>query len=181
MLLLSNKLLNTSILSLRTGGQIAQTYAYLVNPDNLKIEGFHCHVRSDKQDHILLHQDIRNIIDQGIIINDHDVLSAPGDLIRLKDIINLNFSLIGKSVVTSSKHKVGKVKDFAFDSTSFYVQKLYVSQSVIKNLGTSQLSIDRSQIVEVTDTKIIIHELVETAKVKSPAAVPAPSSAGSSA
>lgn len=181
MLLLSNKLLNRPVLSLRTGGQIAQTYAYVIDPDKLKIEGIHCHVRSSKQDLILLHQDIRNIIDQGIVINDHDVLSTPDILVRLQDVLKLNYSIIGKSVITSSKQRVGKVRDFAIDSSSFYIQKLYVGQSVIKNFSSSQLSIDRDQIVEVTDTKIIIHELLKTSKIKSPAAATAPSSASSSA
>lgn len=172
MLLLSNKLLNAPLLSLRTGGQIAQTYAYIISPNNLKIEGFYCHDRSSKQELILLYQDIRNIIDHGIIINDHDVLSTPDILVRLQDTLKLKFSLVGKPVITVGKHKVGKVKDFAFDSETFYVQKLYVGQSVMKNFNLGQLSVDRSQIVEVTDSKIIIQELLKPSKgIAAPARV----------
>ena len=77
MLLLVNKLINRPVLSLRTGGQVAVTYGCIISPDNLKIEGLYCHDRASKQNLILLYQDIRNIIDQGIIVNDHDVLSTP--------------------------------------------------------------------------------------------------------
>jgi sporulation protein YlmC with PRC-barrel domain len=170
MLLLVNKLINRPVLSLRTGGQVAVTYGCIISPDNLKIEGLYCHDRASKQNLILLYQDIRNIIDQGIIVNDHDVLSTPDVLVRLQDILKLNFSLIGKQVVTISKQKVGKVKDFALDSETFYIQKLYIGQSVIKSLSTGQLSVDRTQIVEVTDAKIVIQEILKTSKLTSPAA-----------
>jgi sporulation protein YlmC with PRC-barrel domain len=146
MLLLSETLLNQSILSLRTGSQIAQVFGFIINPDNFKVEGFYCHDRLSKQDLVLLYQDIRNIIGQGIIVNDHDVLSPPDILVRLQDILKINYLIIGKPVVTVSKVKVGKVKDFAIDSDTFYVQKIYVGQSIMKSFNSGQLSIDRSQI-----------------------------------
>ena len=164
MLLLSETLLNQPVLSLRTGGQIAQIYGFIINPNNFKVEGFYCHDRLSKENLVLLYQDVRNIIGQGVIVNDHDVLSQPDILVRLQDTIKINFILIGKSVVTVGKTRVGKVKDFAIDSETFYVHKIYVGQSIIKSLSTGQLSIDRSQIVEVTDNKIIISELLNTAK-----------------
>jgi|ERR1035438_9487894 hypothetical protein len=170
MLLLSETLLNQSILSLRTGSQIAQVFGFIINPDNFKVEGFYCHDRLSKQDLVLLYQDIRNIIGQGIIVNDHDVLSPPDILVRLQDILKINYLIIGKPVVTVSKVKVGKVKDFAIDSDTFYVQKIYVGQSIMKSFNSGQLSIDRSQIIEVTDSKIIIQELLKTDKSSVPAA-----------
>lgn len=170
MLLLSDTILNKPVLSLRTGGQVAQVFAYIINPNNFKVEGFYCHDRLGKQDLILLYQDIRNIIGQGVIINDHDVLSSPDILVRLQDILKINYVLIGKPVVTISKTRVGKVKDFAIDSETFYVQKIYVGRSLIKSFNTGQLSIDRSQIIEVTDNKIVIQELLNQNKVTVPKA-----------
>jgi uncharacterized protein YrrD len=164
MLLLSETILNQPILSLRTGSQIAQIFGFIMNPDNLKIEGFYCHDRLDKKDLVLLYQDIRNIISQGIIVNDHDVLSAPDILVRLQEIIKLDFLLIGKTVETIDKQRVGKVKDFAIDSETFFVQKIYVGRSLMKSFNNSQLSIDRSQVIEITDNKIIIQELLKSDK-----------------
>lgn len=168
MLLLSETILNKPVLSLRTGGQIAQVFGFIVNPNNFKVEGLYCHDRLAKQDLILLYQDIRNIIGQGVIVNDHDVLSSPDILVRLQDILKINYILINKPVITISKVRVGKVKDFAIDSESFYVQKIYVGRSLLKSLNNGQLSIDRSQIIEVTDTKIVIQDLVDPAKVTNP-------------
>jgi sporulation protein YlmC with PRC-barrel domain len=99
------------------------------------------------------------MVPQGIIVDDHDRLSDPEELIRLKDILELEFELLGKSVVTVSKTRLGKVNDFAADSTSLYVQKLYVGQSLLKSFNGGQLSIDRTSIVEITNRHIKVEEI----------------------
>ncbi len=170
MLLLSQTIINKPVLSLRTSTQIAYINGFIVNPNNFKIEGFYCNDIGSKKSLILLYQDVRNIIGQGVIVNDHDVLSAPDILVRLKDILKINYMLIGKPVITISKQRVGKVKDFAIDNETFFVQKLYVGRSLIKSLNSGQLSIDRTQIIEVTDNNIIIQDLLDPAKVSVPVA-----------
>jgi sporulation protein YlmC with PRC-barrel domain len=87
------------------------------------------------------------------------------DIIRLKDLIALHFTLLGKPVVTESKAKIGKVNDFAVELESMFVQKLYVTQALRKSLSTSALSVDRTQIIEITDRKIIINDLRQTSTV----------------
>jgi sporulation protein YlmC with PRC-barrel domain len=171
MLQLSATLLNKQVLSLRTGGPIATVTAAIINPDNLKIEGFYCTDRFDKKQLVLLYQDIRETLAKGYVVNDHDVLVEPEELVRLQKVLELNFSLIGKHVVTVDKEKVGKVSDYAVDSKSMYIQKIYVSQSILKSLTGGSLSIDRSQVHEVTPKRVIINELLK--KAPSPAAATA--------
>ena len=157
--------MNKAVLSLRTGDTVATVIAPLINPNNLKIEGFYCQDKFDKNAQpILLAQDIRDIISKGFVINDHEALSSPAELIRIKDIIDLNFELIGKPVMTISKEKVGKVQDFAAESETLYIQKIYVGQSLLKSFGTGQLSVDRSNIVEITNKKIVIQDLLRPTK-----------------
>jgi sporulation protein YlmC with PRC-barrel domain len=164
MLQLSNALLNKSVLSLRTGAPIASITAPIFNPNNLKIEGFYCQDRFDKKkDLILLYQDIRDIMPDGYVVNDHDVLVEPGELVRLKDVLELNFELIGKQVVTVNKEKIGKVSDYATEMETMFVQKIYVSQSIIKSFTGGSLSIDRGQIQEITPRRIIISDLLKNA------------------
>ena len=170
MLQLSANLLNKSVLSLRTGSAVAAITGVIINPDNLKVEGFFCQDRFDKKKElILLPQDIRDVLPKGYVINDHDVLAETGELVRLKKVIDLNFELLGKQVMTVSKQKVGKVSDFATETTTMYVQKIYVAQSVLKTLTGGSLSIDRSQIQEITPRRIIINELMKKAPVAAPA------------
>lgn len=169
MLQLSANLLNKPVLSLRTGGQVATVTTPLINPDNLKIEGFYCTDRFSKNKLILLYQDIRDILANGYVVDDHDVLVEPEELIRLKKIIKMDFQLPGKTIITVDKQRVGKVSDYATETTTMFVQKIYASQSIMKSLTGGSLSIDRTQIHEITPRKIIINELSDTAPATAPA------------
>ncbi|GAC1391166.1 MAG: hypothetical protein NVSMB46_02690 [Candidatus Saccharimonadales bacterium] len=173
MLHLSKSLINRPVLSLRTGAPVATTTEPIINPNNLKIEGFYCVDRFSKERPILLFQEIRDIIAQGIVVNDHDALSDPDELVRLKEIMDLKFELMGKQVVTVSKEKVGKVNDYAADSATLYIQKIYVGQSLFKSLSGGQLSIDRNNIIEITNRKIVIQDLLRPVKGAMPASLPA--------
>lgn len=171
MLQLSGALLNKPVLSLRTGGAVAWVTEAIINPHNLKVEGFYCNDSVDGHRLVLLYQDIREVSRRGFIVDDHDVLVDPEELVRLQDIMQLRFQLPKKPVETTSKEKVGKVNDYAVETTTMYVQKLYVSRSLWKSLTGGSLSIDRSQIVEITNKRIVINDLLQ----------PAPASATSAA
>lgn len=169
MLRLSQSISHLPVMSLRTLGGVAMAEEAIINPNNLKIEGWHCTDHFSKRDLILLSQDVRDIVPQGIAIDDYDRLSEPGELIRLQEILSLQFELIGKQVYTDTGRRVGKVNDYAVDSTSFLVQKLYISQPVYKDFKGGQLSIDRQQIVEITDKRIVVRDVLEKADGRAPA------------
>ena len=161
MLQLSEAMLKRQVLSLRTSAPIAEIIAPIINQDNLKIEGFCCSEYAERTPKVLLFQDIRDILPQGVVVNDVEVLSEASELIRLKKVLDRNFTLIGMPVETISHEKVGKVSDYAFETTTMYIQKIYVSRSLIKNLTSGSLSIDRTQIQEITAKKVIINDLLE--------------------
>jgi uncharacterized protein YrrD len=154
-------LINRPILSLRTGTEVAIAMAPLINPNNLKIEGFFCHDTRSRETLILVSQDVRDIISQGIVVNDHDVLAQPQELVRLREVINTNFEILGKQVVTNSGGKLGKVGDYAFDTGSMFIQKLYVTQSLFKNISGGSLGVDRTQIIEITNKKVVVSDLTQ--------------------
>jgi len=158
MLRLSNNYIRRSVLSLRTGGVIGVALTPIINPNNLKIEGWYAVNHLEKGDFILPTREIRDFIAKGLVVDDHDALTDPEDMIRLKEVIDLQFNIIGKSVVTENKKKLGKIEDYAVDESSYYIQKLYVQPSLLKGLTTEQLLIDRSQIVEITDKHIIVQD-----------------------
>ncbi len=158
MLQLSSSFLNRPVMSLRTGTQIGTTTEAIINPNNLKIEGFYCSSTRHKR-LVLLYQDIRDVIPQGVIVNDQDALTEPNELVRLQELMALHFQPIGMRVVTVSKEKIGKVSDYATEKETFFIQKLYVTQSIFKSFASGNLGVDRNQIVEITKNKIIIQDL----------------------
>jgi len=159
-------------MSLRIGGQVATALKPIINPTNLKIEGWHCVDSRSKEDLILLSQDVREVLPQGLVVDDFDVLAKPEDLIRLKDVIQYDFNLLGHAVVSDKKRKLGKVSDFAAESTTFYIQKLYTAQSMLKNLKGTGSSVDRNQIIEINDRVIIVRDPLQPVPVLQQAVQP---------
>lgn len=173
MLQLSGALIDKPVLSLQTGAPVGTTLGAIINPNNLKIEGFYCQDRFEKKQMILLSAEVRDILPQGLVVNDHHALSEADELIRLKDMLELKFELLGKPVHTISKVRVGKVADFAADSQTLYIQKLYVARSILKSFNTGQLSVDRNNIIEITNRKIVIQDILKPTKAAAPATAPA--------
>lgn len=173
MLKLSEALLEVPVMSLRTSGRVATAHSPIINPNDLKIEGWYCTDSFSKEDLILLNQDIRDFVPQGVAINDHADLANPEELVRLKEILDLDFSLLGKQVVSTRGRKIGRVKDYALNTDTMKIQKIYVSRPIYKSLTDGHLSIDRTQITEVTNRKIIVKE----AEIKAESTAPAPAPA----
>lgn len=175
MLVLSKSLLNQPVMSLRTGRPVATAVQAIINPNNLKIEGFYCTDSENKgKQLVLLHRDIRDVLPAGIVVDDYDVLTEPEDLVRLKKVMEYQFEVIGKAVVTDKKARLGKVTDYSTDPESMYIKKLYVVQSVFKSLSGGNLGIDRNQIVEVTNSKIVVRDLLQPVPADAPVTEPMP-------
>lgn len=158
MLQLSKIYYDRPILSLRTGGDIGHALSPLINPNNLKIEGWYATARGERDSCILPSNEVRDIINKGIVVNDHTSLTATEDLVRMKDIINMGFELIGKQVITDQKRKIGKVSDYAVDDQSLHIKKLYVQQSLLRTMSMDQRIIDRDQIVEINNREVIVRD-----------------------
>lgn len=166
MLKLHESIAGTPVLSLRTGGPVAQIIAPIINPNNLYIEGWLVADSRSNEQLILVSNDIREVIPQGFAVNDYEVLTPAHELIRLKEVIDLNFQLLGLRVVSEGGAKYGKISDYAFETTNMYIQKLYAMQSLVKNFSGGSLSIDRSQILEVSNRHIVIDDPTERAGVQ---------------
>lgn len=169
MLQLSDALINRPVLSLRTGSPVATATEPIINPNNLKIEGWYCHDHFSRTTLVLLEQDVRDIIKQGIVIDDHDVLIDSKELVRMKELLSIRFELLGKAVYSDSKKRLGKVNDYAVEVETLYIQKLYVAQSIMKNFTGGSLSVDRSQITQITSKKIVILDPLQPQKGSIPA------------
>lgn len=173
MLKLHKTLLGVAVLSLRTGGQVGTATKLIINPNNLKVVGWYVDDRFGSGDLILLADDVRDISEKGIIINDHEVLSEQSELIRLKEVLEIDYDLIGKKVVSEDGKKYGKVTDYSVETGGLIIKKIYASQSILKDFSGGNLSIDRNQIVEITKAKIIISDPTEKSTSAATSQVPA--------
>lgn len=157
MLILGSRLIGTPIMGLQTGAKLAQASQPLIDPANLKIVAYIVDgPLLDQHPSILRMADVREFGDLGMIIDSSDELIAIDDVIKIKALHDLNFSLMGMPVIDETKRRLGKVEDFGVDADSFIVQQLHVRRGLLKSLTETGLIIHRSQITEINDHAIIV-------------------------
>lgn len=157
MLLLGTRLIGVPIMGLQTGTKLAETKLPIINPTNLKIIAYEVDgpLLSERPSMIRI-ADVREFSSVGMIIDSNDEFIGIKDVISIEKIYNLNFRLIGLTVIDEQKRKIGKVSNFTVETDSFTIQQLNVNRGMIKSLTDTELLIHRSQIVEINDESIIV-------------------------
>ncbi len=157
MLLLNTQLINTPVMSLQSGTSLGSVSEPIIDPRKLQVVALRVTGPRILEPSVLHTSDIRELGPLGFIVDGADsIMTLDEDLVRLQEVISLNFSLIGKLVVDDTKKRLGKVVEYTLESEGFTIQKIHVGQSVLKNITNSNLIIHRTQIVEITDREIIV-------------------------
>lgn len=170
MLLVGSNMTNFPVLSLHVGGEIAHTKQAVIDPDNLEIvaytlEGAIIHNDPDVGD-ILDLRDVREVSERGFIVDSSDVFTTREDVVKLDEILSLDFNLVGLKVVDQKGKKLGKIIDYTIDSGSFMIYQLIVQRPIMSSFLDPQLTINRSQIVEINDFKVVIKNSTSQVKIK---------------
>lgn len=158
MLVVGSKLLGYPVLSLHVGGEIARTVEPIIDPEGLKILGYTLSgslIRDEVGD-ILDISSVREFAPQGMIVDSVDEFVNREDVVRMDKVMTLNFGLVGLKVVTENDNNLGKVSDYTVDTESFMIYQLIVRRPTLKSLVDPELTINRSQIVEVDDYKVVV-------------------------
>lgn len=157
MLISGDRFTNTPVMSLQTGSELARTVEPVIDPRTLMIVAYRLEGPLLDQDPTLLRiEDIREIGPLGIIIDSADELIAVSDVIKIKEIYELQFHLLGMKVVDEAKHTVGRVAGYTLEAGNFVVQQLRVKRPLLKSFGDTELLVHRSQISKITDHEIIV-------------------------
>ena len=168
MLVIGSNLINFPILSLHVGGEVARTIAPVIDPESLSVIAYEtdgADIDDPEAGNILMVNDIREFSDDGFIVDSTDRFVERNDVIKLDKVMDLEFKLIGLKVVTKDGKKLGKVIDYTLDSGSFSIFQLIVQRPFFDSLIDPELTINRSQIVEIDDSKITIRHDREKVKI----------------
>ena len=170
MLMVGSNLTNFPVLSLHVGGEIARTKKAIIDPEDLKIIAYTLEGAIIQNDpdvgNILDLADVREMSEKGFIVDSADVFTTRDDVIKLDEIMSLDFDLVGLKVIDQRGKKLGKIIDYTIDSGSFMVYQLIVQRPVMASFIDPQLTINRSQIVEIDDFKVTIKHSTSKVKVK---------------
>ena len=167
MLLNSNRLLNYPVLSLHLGGPIGVVKEVIINPNDLKIMALRVdgpQTGDGEHGDLLNVSNIREFSNLGIIIDSIDDLVSAGDVVKLDEVIKLNFDVIGLNVRTKKGDKLGKVFDYTFNPESMLITQFIVKRPLLKAFLDPELVIGRSEIKEINDYELIVKD--EEEKIK---------------
>lgn len=175
MLINGSRLFQTKILSLHVGGAIAQVSEVIIDPNTLKIIAFRVEgpLIRDGADDILPIASVREFSRLGMIIDSVDELVSEEEIIQIRDVLKLDFNLVGLKVITKKKVKVGTVSDYITHVDTWEVHQLVVQRPLIKAFLDPELIIPRSKIIEVDDYQVVIKDETEKSKHKARTEAPA--------
>lgn len=167
MLLTGSQLHGTPIMSLQTGMRLGIAEKPIINPDNLAIVAYEIDGPNlDQHPSLLLIDDVRELSKVGMIIDSSDEFVGSEDIIKLKPLYELQYTVLHKHVIDEHHKKVGKVIDYTVDPDNFMIQQLNVKRPLLRSLQEAELLIHRSQIVEINDDQIIIKSATNKKKLK---------------
>lgn len=160
MLVYSAQLNRYPVLSLHVGRPIAETIAPIIDPNDLKIIGFEIGggVVGGEVGDILRTESIREFSDVGMIVDSEDVFVSRTDVIKIDEIMSLEFKLVGLKCVTKKGTKLGKIIDYTVDPTTFEIMQIVVQRPTFKAFIDPELIISRNEIVEVDDFKVTVKD-----------------------
>jgi uncharacterized protein YrrD len=144
-------------MGLQTGTKLAQTAAPLIDPATLKVVAYTVEGPLLAEHPSLIRvADVRELSDIGMIIDSNDEFIGLSDVIKIKELYDLGFALIGMTVIDEAKRKLGKVDNYSLDSNSFVIQQLSVQRGILRSFTSTGLLIHRSQIVEINNSHIVV-------------------------
>ena len=172
MLMVGSRFIGMQVLSLHIGGQTAAVKRVVVDPEDLSIMAFELEgpiIRDPEIGSFLMAEDIRETSNQGLVVDSADRFVNPEDVIRLNEVLELNFNLEGLKVVTKEGKnikKLGKIIDYTVDSSTLSIFQIIAQRPFMESFVDPQLTINRSQITEVDDFKITIKHDKQKIKVE---------------
>jgi len=144
-------------MSLQTGTRLAHTLKPIIDPATLHILAYEVEGQLLTENPSFVRtKDIREYGRLGMIINSNDELIGLEDVIQIQKVYDLQFPLIGIQVIDEHKRKLGKVDDYTLDTGDFIIQQLNVRRGFLKGITDTGLLINRSQILEINNTSIVV-------------------------
>ena len=156
MLIEGSKLLKYPILSLHTTSRIAEVKGLVIDPNFLKVVACEISAVSSKQRLYLEASSVREFSKMGMIVDSDEEFVEKDDVIKLKETIDLGFSLDNMKVVSKKKAMLGRIEDFIINTEDFQIMQLIVKRPIYKALIDPELVIGRSDIHEINDSEIIV-------------------------
>lgn len=154
---LASNMVGLPVISLQTGDTVGWAKKPIIDIASLELKAFRCDTIA-RRPQVLLVPEVRQFAPDCLIVNNEDDLTDPEDLVRLNDMLKSSYDPLRKLVVSDGGRRLGYVEDYAINLETHRVQKLHVRQSVFQAWLGSALTVDRTQIIDITHRRITVRD-----------------------
>src|SRR3989338_5239790 len=173
MLKFFSELKGWEVASLRTQAKIAKVDDFLFDPRNGRIPAVIVLPKGiiglQNQPLLLPAEDILEWQNKLVFIQDEESLTPPKEIVRLKELVDDHFDLIGLRVVTESGQKIGQVEDYIVETNLLQINKLVVRRQLWWFFSFQEV-ISLKRVISMDEKQVIIKDeegWVKEAKMKS--------------
>lgn len=154
------KLARCPVLSLHVGQPIAETVEPIIDPNDLKVIGFVVRggVIGGEIGNILRVESVREYSDIGLIVDSEDVFVSRMDVLKIDEVMSLEFKLVDLKCVTKKGTKLGKIIGYTVEPTTFEIMQIIIQRPALKAFIDPELVVSRNEIVEVDDYKVTVKD-----------------------
>ncbi len=157
MLIEAKNFLDLPVATIEEKEKIGLVKKILIDKKNAKILGFIINTGGFLfgNDLFLSETDLLDIDTHGLTTRNKDNLVDPSEIVRVKKMLDEQFSLFRLTAMTRSKRKLGKISNFVIDTTMLQVVKFYVTGWIDNKI------IDYRHVYKITNKEIIFDDLSE--------------------
>ena len=153
MLIELSKLQGMAVGAMNERAKIGVVRKIIISPDEGRILGFTVKIGAIlPKIKVVSFYDVIDIDANGVVIRASENLINIKDVVRIAELVEKRFSLIGLPVETKTKKSLGRVSDALVESQSGDILRLYVSSMF------NRLVFEKSQIEKITLAKVIVKE-----------------------
>lgn len=157
-----------SVGALEESSMVGKVYRLAIDPLEQKLIGFSVKTGGYfSKIYIVSMMDVVDIDKNGVVINSKSSMLDRGEVVRIDDILEKKFSIIGLRIVDKKGAKIGRVQDAVVDTTTGDIVRIYSSSFASRRI------FERSQIEEITFFEVVVKKDLKEARVPNAKAVPA--------
>lgn len=129
----------------------------IINPENKKAIGMSLKIAGRKgKEAVFNASDITGVGTNFIMIDSADNISPPDEIIRIKEVLDLEIKLVGSKVIDEDGKHLGKVRDWSVNLKTMYLARIYVVSSSLVKAFAQDLIISGSNIVKIEKNEVIV-------------------------
>jgi uncharacterized protein YrrD len=157
MLRLASQLKELPVYSLRDGAQVAKIEELIIDPLNGRfLAAVTAKGGMMRKVRIIAAQDIREVTPEVAVVDSHDVVTGPDEIIRVSELVRGRYELEGRQVVTESGQALGSVGDFEIELSTGALLRLHVRSRML----AKETLVDIHDIIRIEPKQVIVRDLL---------------------